>query len=82
MTEHVSDLVTVSDNSAMRTLVEILETEKILTEPAASCSVAALLERKIAVEAGQNIVVILCGANISLDKVVYPSVRMTLRGDL
>jgi len=69
VTKHISDLVTVSDDSALRALREILEAEKILTEPAASCSVAALLERKVAFAAGQNIAVILCGANISLDKV-------------
>jgi threonine dehydratase len=69
VTKHISDLVTVSDDSALRALRDILEAEKILTEPAASCSVAALLERKVAFAAGQNIAVILCGANISLDKV-------------
>jgi len=70
VTKHVTDLVTVSDASALRALREILEAEKILTEPAASCSVAALLERKVAFDAGQNIAVILCGANISLEKVL------------
>jgi len=68
VSRHVYDLVTVSDDSTMQALREILETEKLLTEPAAACSVAALIEGKIAVEADQNIVVILCGANIGLDK--------------
>ena len=44
---HVSDLVTVFDDSAVRALREILETEKHLTEPAASCSVAALTDCNI-----------------------------------
>jgi threonine dehydratase len=67
VSNHVFDLVTVSDKSAMRALVEILETEKLLTEPAASCSVAALIEGKIPVTAEENVVVVLCGANFRLD---------------
>lgn len=67
--EHVADLVTVTDESAIRALIELLELEKLLTEPAASCSVAALLEGKIAFAAGDDVVVVLCGANIGMDKV-------------
>lgn len=66
---YISDLVTVSDASAIRSLLEILELEKLLTEPAASCSVAALSEGKIPCKAGDNVVVVLCGANIGMDKV-------------
>ena len=66
---HVSELVTVSDESAIRALVEILEMEKLLTEPAASCSVAALIEGKIRVAAEENVVVVLCGGNVSLENV-------------
>ena len=66
---HIADLVTVSDESAIRALLEILALEKVLTEPAASCSLAALLEGRIRVAPGERIVVILCGANIGLDKV-------------
>lgn len=69
VSNHVSDLVTVSDESAIRALLEILETEKLLTEPATSCSVSALLEGRIEVRPSENIVVVLCGANIALDKV-------------
>jgi threonine dehydratase len=67
VSHHVCDLVTVSDRSAMRALVEIPEIEKRLTEPAASCSVAALIEGKIPVTPEENIVVVLCGANFRLD---------------
>jgi len=67
VSKHVCDLVTVSDKSAMRALVKILETEKRLTEPTASCSVAALIEGKIPVTAVDNVVVVLCGANFRLD---------------
>ena len=67
VSNHASDVVTVSDESAIRALLEILEAEKLLTEPATSCSVAALIEGKIPVRAAENIVVVLCGANIRLD---------------
>jgi threonine dehydratase len=66
---HVSDLVTVPDEAAIRALLEILGTEKILTEPAASCSLAALLEGRVRYAHGERIVVVLCGGNIGLDQV-------------
>lgn len=69
VSRYIAGLVTVSDDSAIRALIELMELEKLLTEPAASCSVAALLEGKIAFESGDNVVVVLCGANIGMDKV-------------
>ena len=83
VSHHVYDLVTVSDDSAMQSLLEILEKEKLLTEPAASCSVAALAEGKIALRAGENVVVVLCGANITLENVRslgcrHSSIQITL----
>jgi len=67
---YAADLVTVSDASAVRALVDIVELEKLLAEPAASCSVAALLEGKIACPSGANVVVVLCGANVTMDQVL------------
>lgn len=69
VSRYVADLVTVSDEAAIRALLEILDREKLLTEPAASCSVAALLEGRIRLKPGENVVIILCGANIGLDRV-------------
>ena len=66
---HVHDLATVSDESAIRALLEILEAGKLLTEPATSCSVAALVEGRIAIRPGENVVVVLCGANVALEHV-------------
>jgi threonine dehydratase len=71
VSRHVSDLVTVSDDSAIRALLEILEKEKLLTEPATSCSVAALIEGRIAIRPGENVVVVLCGANVALESVRF-----------
>ncbi|HKQ23653.1 MAG TPA: threonine/serine dehydratase [Burkholderiales bacterium] len=67
--QYVADLVTVSDNAAIRALIAILEEEKLLCEPAASCSVAALMEGKIPVNPGEKVVVVLCGANVAHEKV-------------
>jgi threonine dehydratase len=69
VSRHASKLVTVSDDEAIAALLEILEHEKLLTEPATSCSVAALVNGKIAIHPGEAIVVVLCGANIALENV-------------
>lgn len=67
VSNHVSDLVTVSDESAICALLEILEAEKLLTEPATSCSVAALIQGRIPIRPGENVVVVLCGANVAFE---------------
>jgi threonine dehydratase len=69
ITGHVSELVTVPDQDAVDALVELLAEEKLLTEPATSCSVAALLSGKITIEPGANTVIILCGANAGMQRV-------------
>lgn len=66
---HAASLVTVSDEQAIAALLEVLDEEKLLTEPATSCSVAALLTGKITVHPGQNVVVVLCGANVGIGRV-------------
>ena len=68
VSRHAFDLVTVSDDSAIQALLDILDKEKLLTEPATSCSVAALVEGGIAIRPGENVVV-LSGANIALENV-------------
>jgi threonine dehydratase len=79
VSHNATDLVTVSDSSAMRALREILEREKLLVEPAASCSVAALDEGKIGICPGENVAVVLCGANVDLDGVLGVSTRREWR---
>lgn len=69
VSRHASDLVTVTDDDAIAALLEILRHEKLLTEPATSCSVAALTAGRITVNPGENVIVVLCGANIALEKV-------------
>ena len=69
ISRHAASLVTVSDTQAIAALIEILDEEKLLTEPATSCSVAALLSGNIAVQSSENVVVVLCGANVGLRRV-------------
>lgn len=69
ITRHAAELVTVSDQQAIDALIEILAEEKLLTEPATACSVAALLAGKISVSPGENVVIVLCGANAGLSRI-------------
>ncbi|MCS7212551.1 MAG: threonine/serine dehydratase [Chloroherpetonaceae bacterium] len=70
ITNYVEDLVVVSDEEAIQSLLELLQEEKLLVEPAASCCIAALLTKKIPVQKGETIVAIMCGANVALERVV------------
>lgn len=80
ITRHASELVTVTDQQAIDALLEILAEEKLLTEPATSCSVAALLTGKINIRPGENVVVVLCGANAGLSRVAGWMSQAAARG--
>lgn len=67
--QYVAELVTVPDAAAVSALVDVLREEKLLVEPATSCCLAALSGGTIAVQPGERVAVIICGANVSLDKV-------------
>ena len=68
VTQYVADLVTVDDDSTIRALLELFDSEKLVAEPAAACCVAALVEGMIPAKPEQNIVIVLCGANISAEQ--------------
>jgi threonine dehydratase len=68
ITRHASSLVTVTDDQAIDALVDLLAEEKLLTEPATSCSVAAVVEGKVPVGPDENVVIVLCGANVGLSR--------------
>lgn len=68
ITGYANSLCTVTDQQAIDALLLLLDREKLLTEPAASCSVAALLAGKIEPKRGDNVVVVLCGANVGLHR--------------
>ena len=69
VSRHVSEVTVVPDSAAIEALLELLREEKLLVEPAASCALAALLNGKIRVRPGETVVVVLCGANVLLEKV-------------
>ncbi len=63
---YVDDIFTISDEKTKDAILMLLERQKILVEPSAACTVAALLERKIPV--GKNTVVVLSGGNLDLSR--------------
>ena len=69
MRQYAADIVAVTDAQAVDALLYILDHEKMLVEPAMSCSMAALFCGKIPVEPLDNVVVIVCGGNVTLSDV-------------
>ena len=63
---YVDDIFTISDEKTKEAILFLLERQKLLVEPSAACTVAALLERKIPV--GKNTVVVLSGGNLDLSR--------------
>lgn len=70
VSEHATDVVTVTDKEAVATLWDILNHEKLLVEPAMSCSLSALINGKVQYQPDDNIVVIVCGGNVNLEDVM------------
>ncbi len=62
----VNDMNTVTDAEALHALKYLVDEEKILVEPATSCSIAALLNKKFDISKLDSICIILCGANVSI----------------
>jgi threonine dehydratase len=65
--ENLEDVLVVSDEEAVTELKFILERLKILTEPAASCTLAAAKRLKDQFTKDSNLVLIFCGGNLSVD---------------
>lgn len=64
--EYLENVTVVSDEEAVEALEFILERLKVLTEPAASCTLAAASRLKNQFNQENNVVLILCGGNLSL----------------
>ncbi|MDP2625173.1 MAG: threonine/serine dehydratase [Candidatus Peregrinibacteria bacterium] len=64
----VEDVHVVSDDEAMKDVVKILQYEKQLVEPAASCSLSILTTGKVKDFKGKNVVVVLCGSNFPVER--------------
>lgn len=62
----LESVTVVSDAEAVRALQFILERLKVLSEPASSCNLAAAEKLKDKFGAQSNVVIILCGGNLSL----------------
>ena len=65
--EHLEEVLVVTDDEAIQALKFILERLKVLTEPAASCTLAAALRLKDKFTKDDNLVLIFCGGNLSVD---------------
>jgi threonine dehydratase len=63
--EYLESVTVVTDAEAVAALEFILERLKVLTEPAASCTLAAA--DKLKSNLGSHVVLILCGGNLSLN---------------
>lgn len=63
---YVDEIVTVSEESIVRSMRTIWEVMKIIVEPSAAVPYAALLEDKLNI-AGQRVGIILSGGNLDLD---------------
>lgn len=64
--EHLEKVLVVSDEEAVQSLKFILERLKVLTEPAASCTLAAALRLRDQFSKNNNLVLIFCGGNLSV----------------
>ena len=64
--EHLEEVLVVTDDEAVQQLKFILERLKVLTEPAASCTLAAALRLKDRFTKNNNLVLIFCGGNLSV----------------
>ena len=62
--EYLEDVVVVPDAAAVEALVLILERVKVLTEPAASCTLAAA--QAVRERLGEHVVLVLCGGNATV----------------
>ncbi len=65
---YVDDVVLVSDDEIVNAMSLILQRCKVVAEPAASASLAALLSGKVKVSEGATVVCVLSGGNIDADR--------------
>ena len=65
--EHLEEVIVVTDDEAVLALKFILERLKVLTEPAASCTLAAASQLKDQFGKDNNLVLIFCGGNLSVE---------------
>jgi threonine dehydratase len=64
---YLESVTVVRDAEAVEAMRWLLERAKVLTEPAASCTLAALERLRDRFGPGDHVVLILCGGNVALD---------------
>ena len=64
----VDDVVLVTDEEILAALRDLLSYSKLVVEPAGAASVAALLTGKVAVDRGTNVVAVISGGNVDLER--------------
>lgn len=67
--KYIDDIVTVNENEIKEAVSFLLERTKLLVEPSGAVSVAALMNGKV-VAKNKNIVAILSGGNLDLDRMI------------
>ena len=65
--EYLEEVLVITDDEAVQQLKFILERLKVLTEPAASCTLAAASRLKDRFGKDNNLVLIFCGGNLSVE---------------
>ena len=68
--EHVSDIVTVSEESIIEAMRLVYERMKIVIEPSSAVPLAAILENKVDIK-NKNIGIILSGGNVDLNDLPF-----------
>jgi len=65
--EHLASITVVPDKEAVEALKILLERAKVLTEPAASCTLAAAMRMREHFRPDSHVVLILCGGNLGVN---------------
>lgn len=80
--EYLESVTVVSDAEAISALETLLERAKVLTEPAASCTLAAAEKLRDHFSPDHHVVLILCGGNIALDDLLQYQRRFAAKNPL
>ena len=64
--QHVESVTVVPDSAAIAAMAFLLERAKVLTEPAAACTLAAADELRENFSPDSHVVLVLCGGNVAL----------------
>ncbi len=65
---YVDDVVLLDDATILAGMFFLLERAKLLAEPAGAAGVGALLSGAVAARPGSNVVALVCGGNVGLDR--------------